>query len=193
MVVESAMQGATRMRESTTSGRFAAMLLLLAMVMPPIAGAVLPPDLDAKETVFKLPAPSKHWVWVNDFVFPHMADGMAYLVDGDTGHGNFNNVRRFVRKLGERGVGGARAYGRRTTTQAIGWQWLGRAVTSSCGARCRRGGTPSEYARAVPPPRSAACAGPARAQVHQDRRRAQGKSDRHTCRHTVRDSDAGKR
>ena len=59
------------------------MLLLLAMVMPPIAGAVLPPDLDAKETVFKLPAPSKHWVWVNDFVFPHMADGMAYLVDGD--------------------------------------------------------------------------------------------------------------
>ena len=61
------------------------MLLLLAMVMPPIAGAVLPPDLDAKETVFKLPAPSKHWVWVNDFVFPHMADGMAYLVDGDTG------------------------------------------------------------------------------------------------------------
>jgi methylamine dehydrogenase heavy chain len=29
--------------------------------------------------------PSKHWVWVNDFVFPHMADGMAYLVDGDSG------------------------------------------------------------------------------------------------------------
>ena len=28
---------------------------------------------------------SKHWVWVNDFVFPHMADGMAYLIDGDTG------------------------------------------------------------------------------------------------------------
>ena len=28
------------------------------------------------------------------------------LVDGDTGHGNFNNVRRFVRKLGERGIGG---------------------------------------------------------------------------------------
>ena len=28
------------------------------------------------------------------------------VADGDTGHGNFNNVRRFVRKLGERGVGG---------------------------------------------------------------------------------------
>jgi methylamine dehydrogenase heavy chain len=32
----------------------------------------------------RLPA-SKHWIWINDFVFPHMADGMAYLVDGDTG------------------------------------------------------------------------------------------------------------
>ena len=31
-----------------------------------------------------MPAP-KHWVWVNDFVFPHMTDGSAYLVDGDTG------------------------------------------------------------------------------------------------------------
>ena len=28
---------------------------------------------------------SKHWVWVNDFVFPHMSDGMAYLIDGDSG------------------------------------------------------------------------------------------------------------
>jgi phosphoenolpyruvate phosphomutase len=28
------------------------------------------------------------------------------LVDGDTGHGNFNNVRRFIRKLGERGIAG---------------------------------------------------------------------------------------
>ena len=28
---------------------------------------------------------SKHWIWVNDLVFPHMTDGMAYLVDGDNG------------------------------------------------------------------------------------------------------------
>lgn len=37
-----------------------------------------------------------------------MADAthLPILVDGDTGYGNFNNVRRFVRKLGERGVGG---------------------------------------------------------------------------------------
>jgi methylamine dehydrogenase heavy chain len=32
-----------------------------------------------------LPAASPHWVWVNDFVFPHMTDGQALLVDGDTG------------------------------------------------------------------------------------------------------------
>ncbi|HEY0206944.1 MAG TPA: phosphoenolpyruvate mutase [Acetobacteraceae bacterium] len=37
-----------------------------------------------------------------------MADAtrLPILVDGDTGHGNFNNVRRLVRKLGERGVAG---------------------------------------------------------------------------------------
>jgi len=28
---------------------------------------------------------SPHWVWVNDFVFPHMSDGQAMLVDGDSG------------------------------------------------------------------------------------------------------------
>ncbi len=27
-------------------------------------------------------------------------------MDGDTGYGNFNNVRRLVRKLGERGIAG---------------------------------------------------------------------------------------
>ena len=32
-----------------------------------------------------LPAPSPHWMWVNDFVFPHMTDGQALLVDGDSG------------------------------------------------------------------------------------------------------------
>jgi methylamine dehydrogenase heavy chain len=44
----------------------------------------LPPDgpMGSKS----LPQPwSRHWVWVNDFVFPHMTDGMAYLVDGDSG------------------------------------------------------------------------------------------------------------
>jgi methylamine dehydrogenase heavy chain len=33
-----------------------------------------------------LPAkPGPHWMWVNDIVFHHMADGKAFLVDGDSG------------------------------------------------------------------------------------------------------------
>ena len=41
-------------------------------------------------------------------VLEFMADATALpiLVDGDTGYGNFNNVRRLVRKLGERGIAG---------------------------------------------------------------------------------------
>ena len=41
-------------------------------------------------------------------VLEYMADAttLPILVDGDTGHGNFNNVRRFVSKLGERGIAG---------------------------------------------------------------------------------------
>ena len=41
-------------------------------------------------------------------VLEYMADAtsLPILVDGDTGHGNFNNMRRFTRKLGERGVAG---------------------------------------------------------------------------------------
>jgi methylamine dehydrogenase heavy chain len=50
------------------------------------AYADLPSDSEHGPQVATLPVPaSKHWVWVNDFVFPHMADGMAYLVDGDSG------------------------------------------------------------------------------------------------------------
>ena len=46
----------------------------------------LPSDVGRHPTVAVLPTPaSKHWVWVNDFVFPHMADGTAHLVDGDSG------------------------------------------------------------------------------------------------------------
>ncbi len=47
------------------------------------------------------------WTQVMD-VLEYMTDAssLPILVDGDTGHGNFNNVRRFVRKLCERGVAG---------------------------------------------------------------------------------------
>ena len=41
-------------------------------------------------------------------VLEYMADAVSVpiLVDGDTGYGNFNSVRRLVRKLGERGIAG---------------------------------------------------------------------------------------
>jgi len=29
--------------------------------------------------------PSPHWVWVNDIDLPHLVDGRAMLVDGDSG------------------------------------------------------------------------------------------------------------
>jgi phosphoenolpyruvate phosphomutase len=47
------------------------------------------------------------WTQVLD-VLEFMADSsrLPILVDGDTGYGNFNNVRRLVRKLGERGIAG---------------------------------------------------------------------------------------
>ena len=47
------------------------------------------------------------WTQVLD-VLEFMADAstIPILVDGDTGYGNFNNVRRLVRKLGERGIAG---------------------------------------------------------------------------------------
>ncbi len=47
------------------------------------------------------------WTQVLDLV-EYMVDATALpiLLDGDTGYGNFNNVRRLVRKLCERGVAG---------------------------------------------------------------------------------------
>jgi methylamine dehydrogenase heavy chain len=60
---------------------------LMAWVLPVgFARADLPSDVEQGPKVATLAVPaSKHWVWVNDFVFPHMTDGSAYLVDGDTG------------------------------------------------------------------------------------------------------------
>ena len=60
---------------------WAAFALLLACS---VARAAVPPD-DPVLKSLTLPRPSPHWVWVNDFVFPHMADGMAYLIDADAG------------------------------------------------------------------------------------------------------------
>jgi methylamine dehydrogenase heavy chain len=59
--------------------------LVLALHAPPGAAAA-PLPADPAGTVATLPTPaSPHWVWVNDFVFPHMTDGQARLIDGDSG------------------------------------------------------------------------------------------------------------
>lgn len=62
-----------------------AVALMLALQGP--VRAVPPPlSADPLGAAASLPAPaSPHWVWVNDFVFPHMTDGQALLVDGDSG------------------------------------------------------------------------------------------------------------
>ena len=42
---------------------------------------------DPPAVVAALPAPAPpHWVWVNDFVFPHMTDGQALLDLGRSDH-----------------------------------------------------------------------------------------------------------
>lgn len=47
------------------------------------------------------------WTQVVDNIeFMADASGLPILLDGDTGYGNFNNVRRLVRKLEQRGIAG---------------------------------------------------------------------------------------
>jgi methylamine dehydrogenase heavy chain len=59
--------------------------LVLVLQAPP-GGAAAPQPADPAATVASLPATaSPHWVWVNDIVFPHMPDGQALLIDGDSG------------------------------------------------------------------------------------------------------------
>ncbi len=63
----------------------ASSLIAVAHAAPPNAAAAPLPN-DPAGRVQTLPASaSPHWVWVNDFVFPHMVSGKALLVDGDTG------------------------------------------------------------------------------------------------------------
>src|ERR1700685_1601683 len=47
------------------------------------------------------------WTQVVDMLeFMADASDLPILLDGDTGYGNFNNLRRLVRKLEQRGIGG---------------------------------------------------------------------------------------
>ena len=63
-----------------------AAMLALCVSWAGISHADVPSDLGHGPTSAKVSLPpSKHWIWINDFVFPHMVDGMVYLIDGDSG------------------------------------------------------------------------------------------------------------
>ena len=84
------MHAGTRSRNDVLRARtFVATLAAVAAsgaIAPRTAVAALPSEVAAQTTTVTLPTPpSKHWVWINDMVFDHMADGLARLVDGDTG------------------------------------------------------------------------------------------------------------
>jgi methylamine dehydrogenase heavy chain len=52
------------------------------MIPVPVAAELQPEELSVESLPETLPA---HWVWVNDVSFFNMADGRAYLIDGDSG------------------------------------------------------------------------------------------------------------
>ena len=72
-------------RNMKASACLRVLAVALALAHMPVRGAPPPLPADPLGTVVSLPAASPHWVWVNDFVFPHMPDGQALLVDGDSG------------------------------------------------------------------------------------------------------------
>jgi methylamine dehydrogenase heavy chain len=60
-------------------------LLAALCTAPPLQAQASSLPADPIGVSVTLPTASPHWVWVNDFVFPHMTDGQALLVDGDSG------------------------------------------------------------------------------------------------------------
>ena len=81
--------------------RRAALAALLLLGVSTAIRAELPSDTDKGPSVTVLGEPTRHWVWVCDFVFPHMADGVAMVIDGDTGRylGTLSTGWGFVRVL----------------------------------------------------------------------------------------------
>lgn len=71
------------MTRVAAGARLAAVAIVIsAMCSAPAAAQVQTDPLGTTQ----LPAqPGPHWVWVNDFVFHHMADGKTFLIDGDSG------------------------------------------------------------------------------------------------------------
>ncbi len=61
------------------------LILLVCILSLPVMGqAEVKPEVMPPSITLQAKA-NPHWVWVNDIVFHHMADGKAYLVDGDEG------------------------------------------------------------------------------------------------------------
>jgi methylamine dehydrogenase heavy chain len=91
----------SRTRSSLYVASRAALAALLLLGAAAAVRAELPSDTDKGPSVTVLGEPTKHWVWVNDLVFPHMSDGMAMLIDGDTGRylGTLSTGWGFVRVL----------------------------------------------------------------------------------------------
>ena len=58
--------------------------LVWVLSLPVLSQAEIKPE-GLPEAVVLSAVPNPHWVWVSDIVFHHMADGKAYLVDGDSG------------------------------------------------------------------------------------------------------------
>jgi methylamine dehydrogenase heavy chain len=58
--------------------------LALSLLGPTAGVATVPPDPAGQVQSLPTPTPP-HYIWVNDFVFPHMVSGKAMLVDGDSG------------------------------------------------------------------------------------------------------------
>jgi methylamine dehydrogenase heavy chain len=84
-----------RARIDNTAGVVACLLSLLGQA---VAGVPLSNDPAGSAQSLPQPTPA-HWIWVNDFVFPHMVSGKAMLVDGDTGRfmGQLDTGFSFVR------------------------------------------------------------------------------------------------
>ena len=66
-----------------------------------------PPDLSISAQFGVRDNNEASWTQVVDMLeFMADASDLPILLDGDTGYGNFNNLRRLVRKLEQRGIGG---------------------------------------------------------------------------------------
>ena len=55
---------------------------MLSSLAVPVRAELQPEELTVETLPDRLPS---HWVWINDVSFFNMADGRAYLIDGDTG------------------------------------------------------------------------------------------------------------